>query len=168
MEVSNEIPIQNFFCHPKRQMALERAISQTQPESSVHKLKDLCRTRWVQRIDDFEVFCSYYQSTVTCLESSDFQAPAACTLADLDDRLVQAVSSTWDKDKRSPPYLSTTLTIPSSICRKFCVTILMRFICKQTKKWLRVLVCPSWVHNLYSKVICNATIKQHMGRRNTF
>ena len=33
-----------FSAHPKRQMALERAISQTQPESSVHKLKDLCHT----------------------------------------------------------------------------------------------------------------------------
>ena len=49
---------------------------------------------------------------------SDLQAPAAFTLADLDDRLVQAVSSTWDKYKWSPPSLSITLTIPSSICRK--------------------------------------------------
>eukprot|EP00731_Ephydatia_muelleri_P006915 Em0003g1163a len=48
------------------QMAIERAILLTQPESSVHKVKDLCRTRWVQRIDGL-LFS--YQSTVTCLES---------------------------------------------------------------------------------------------------
>ena len=29
----------------------EEAIDTTQPESSIHKLKDLCRTCWVQRID---------------------------------------------------------------------------------------------------------------------
>ena len=31
--------------------ALEKAIADTQPASTVHKLKDLCRTRWVQRIN---------------------------------------------------------------------------------------------------------------------
>ena len=35
----------NFFAiHPKRQRALEQAILDTQPESTVHKLKDLCCT----------------------------------------------------------------------------------------------------------------------------
>ena len=34
-----------FFAHPKWQKKLEEAIQNTQPESSVQKLKDLCRTR---------------------------------------------------------------------------------------------------------------------------
>ena len=54
-------------CHPKRQRALELAISDTQSSLSVHKLKDLCRTRWVQRIDALQVFCSLHQSTVACI-----------------------------------------------------------------------------------------------------
>ena len=33
---------------------------------------------------------------------------------------------------------------------------------------VRVLVCPSWVLILYTKVICNARIKRRAGRRNTF
>ena len=32
-------------------------------------MKDLCRTRWVQRIDAIQVFCSLHQSTVACMES---------------------------------------------------------------------------------------------------
>ncbi len=40
-----------FSAHPKRQRKLEEAIDKTQPEAKVHKLKDLCRTRWIERID---------------------------------------------------------------------------------------------------------------------
>ena len=42
---------QFFDSHPKRQQALEAAITDTQADSKVCKLKDLCRTRWVQRLD---------------------------------------------------------------------------------------------------------------------
>lgn len=55
--------------HPKRQRAFESAISDTQPDAKVHKLKDLCRTRWVQRIDAFDVFCSLHISIVACMEN---------------------------------------------------------------------------------------------------
>ena len=37
-----------FFAHPKRQRKLEEAFETKQPESSVCKLKDLCRTRWIE------------------------------------------------------------------------------------------------------------------------
>ena len=40
-----------FFAHPKRQKKLEETIHSTQPESKVVKLKDFCRTRWIERID---------------------------------------------------------------------------------------------------------------------
>lgn len=56
---------QLFAAHPKRQTALEKAISDTQPTSKVHKLKDMCRTRRVQRIDAIQVFKSLHQCTVT-------------------------------------------------------------------------------------------------------
>ena len=51
--------------HPKRQMALEKAIADTQPASAVSKLKDPCRTRWIQRIDALSVF---HPSIVACME----------------------------------------------------------------------------------------------------
>ena len=58
-----------FNAHPKRQRAFESAVSETQPDAKVHKLKDLCRTRWVQRIDAIDVFCSLHRSIVGCMES---------------------------------------------------------------------------------------------------
>ena len=60
---------QFFAAHPKRQRALKKAISDTQPASTVHKLKDMCRTRWVQRIDAIHIFQSLHQSTVACMEA---------------------------------------------------------------------------------------------------
>ena len=39
---------QFFAVHPKRQRALEKSISDTQLAAKIHKLKDLCHTRWVQ------------------------------------------------------------------------------------------------------------------------
>ena len=59
---------QFFAVHPKRQGALEKAISDCQPSSSVRKLKDMCCTRWIQRIDAIEIFCKLYQSVVECME----------------------------------------------------------------------------------------------------
>ena len=58
-----------FDAHPKRQKKIEDAITNTQPSSTINKLKDLCRTRWVQRLDAFTVFSSLYQSVLVCLES---------------------------------------------------------------------------------------------------
>ena len=40
-----------FSTHLKCQRKLEEAIENTQPQSKVHKLKDLCRTHWIQHID---------------------------------------------------------------------------------------------------------------------
>ena len=58
-----------FFAHPKRQKKLKDAIHTTQPTSKVQKLKDLCRTRWVERIDAFDRVKNLYSSIVACLES---------------------------------------------------------------------------------------------------
>ena len=58
-----------FAAHPKRQCILEKSIDDTQPASAVHKLKDLCRTRWVQRLDSLNLFQSLYPSIVVCMEN---------------------------------------------------------------------------------------------------
>ena len=58
-----------FFAHPKCQKKLEEAIHNTQPESTVKKLKDLCRTRWVERIDAFDRIKTLHSSIVACFES---------------------------------------------------------------------------------------------------
>ena len=55
-----------FSAHPKRQKKLEEAIENTQPESHVRKFKDLCRTRWIERIDAFDRFQT--SSVVACME----------------------------------------------------------------------------------------------------
>ena len=58
-----------FFTHPKRQKKLEEAIHNTQPESNVQKLKDLCRTRWIERIDALDRIKKLHFSIVACFES---------------------------------------------------------------------------------------------------
>ena len=58
-----------FSAHPKRQRKLEEAIVETQPQSSVQKLKDLCRTRWIERIDALDRFKKLHPSIVACMET---------------------------------------------------------------------------------------------------
>ena len=60
---------QFFEAHPKRQRAFENAIARCEPASKVHKLKDMCRTRWVQRLDAIDIFQSLHQSIVNCMEN---------------------------------------------------------------------------------------------------
>ena len=57
-----------YAAHPKQQKPLEKAIDDTQPESSIHKVKDLCRTRWVQCVRALQTFMILYPSIVACLE----------------------------------------------------------------------------------------------------
>ena len=58
-----------FDAQPKRQMALEKTITGSQPESNIHELKDLCHTRCIQRIDAMKIFQLLHNSIVDCLES---------------------------------------------------------------------------------------------------
>ena len=60
-EVSNMMQtadkISRFLSNsPKRQLALEKWIDNVLPEENRKKLKELCRTRWVERHEAFEVF----------------------------------------------------------------------------------------------------------------
>jgi hypothetical protein len=69
-----------FFAHPKRQKKLEEAIHNTQPESNVTKLKDLCRTRWVERIDALDRVKYLHSSIVACFESISAEGSHKCGL----------------------------------------------------------------------------------------
>ena len=47
-----------FATHPKCQKTLDKAIAETQPKSNITKLKDLCRTRWIQSINALHIYMS--------------------------------------------------------------------------------------------------------------
>ena len=88
---------QFLAAHPKRERALEKAISYILPASTVRKLKDLCRTRWVQRIDAMEVFCSLHQSIVACMGNICSDGPHLWSPDSLTDaRSLQLAISTCD------------------------------------------------------------------------
>ena len=53
----------------KHYKKLEEAIQNTQPESNVFKPKDLCRTRWIERIDTLDRIKKFYSSIVACFEN---------------------------------------------------------------------------------------------------
>ena len=55
-----------FFARPKRQKKLEEAI---QPESNMVKLKDLCRTRWIECINALDRIKKLCSSIVACFEN---------------------------------------------------------------------------------------------------
>ena len=63
--------IARFFKNsPKRQVALEMVICDMSGGngSKRQKLKEMCRTRWVECLDAFEVFVQLYASVAKCLE----------------------------------------------------------------------------------------------------
>ena len=58
-----------FHNSPKRQLCLERWIIDIYPESEKRrKLKEVCRTRWVERHEAYEVFIDLFMAVVSCLE----------------------------------------------------------------------------------------------------
>ena len=74
VNIRNMIGIVNHVCmffsaHPKQQRKLEETIENSQVEVNIHKLKDLCRTRWIEHIDAFSHFQYLYQSIVAGLET---------------------------------------------------------------------------------------------------
>ena len=61
--------IANFFNYsPKRQHFFEHVIDSETPGEKKKKLKDLCRTRWVQRIDSYTVFYDLYSAITKTME----------------------------------------------------------------------------------------------------
>ena len=68
MVIANKVWV-FFSSHPKRQTKLEEAIETTQVEAKIQKLKDLCRTRRIQRIDALDRFQVLHPSIVQCMVS---------------------------------------------------------------------------------------------------
>jgi len=61
--------ISQFFNYsPKRQRCLEKVISADQPDSQRTKIRDLCRTRWVERHEAYETFALLLPSIVKTFE----------------------------------------------------------------------------------------------------
>ena len=89
IEVVNRVSL-FFSAHPKRQRKLEEAIDSSQPESSTHKLKDLCRTHWVERIDALDRFQTLHSSIVACMESISIEGSSKWTSDTITDALLLA------------------------------------------------------------------------------
>ena len=87
-EVSNAMDcadsIVRFYKYsPKRQAFLEECIVASTSSEKRKKLKELCRTRWVERHDAFEVFINLYKPLVTCF------------------RTIVMETSSWNRDTRN-------------------------------------------------------------------
>jgi len=82
--------------HPKRQTALDRALDSSAVESQKSKLKNVCRTRWVQRIEALETFCELYPAIIICLETICEEGPQKWSNDSLTDArgLLLNISST--------------------------------------------------------------------------
>lgn len=85
-----------FAAHPKRQRKLEEIIDQAQLGLSVKKLKDLCRTRWVERIDVLDRSKKLHSSLVSCFDSISDEGSRNWTPESLTDAntLQLAISTT--------------------------------------------------------------------------
>ena len=86
-----------FDAYSKCQKALEKAIASAQPEFSRSKLKDLCCTRWVQRIDALYTFQSLLPSIFLCVETICSEGPSLWSSDSITDaRSLQLAVSTTD------------------------------------------------------------------------
>ncbi len=85
-----------FHAYPKRQQKLEEAVESTTPSSSVRKLKDLCRTRWIERIDALQRFKTLFSAIVSCFESISSEGSACWSSDSLTDAssFLLAITST--------------------------------------------------------------------------
>ena len=72
-EIRNTMDIADSICRffsnsPKRQLALEKWVTQMLEGEQRRKIKSVCKTRWVERHEAFEVFLDLFQPLVCCFE----------------------------------------------------------------------------------------------------
>ena len=72
-EIRNTMDVADSICRffgnsPKRQLCLEGWVAQVLEGERRKKIKSVCKTRWVERHEAFEVFLDLYQPLVYCLE----------------------------------------------------------------------------------------------------
>ena len=58
-----------FNVHPKRSAVLKDKIKSLLPEAAHSRLIDVCRTRWIARIDGMEIFIELFPAIVSALEA---------------------------------------------------------------------------------------------------
>jgi hypothetical protein len=69
MMCTSDQVVKFFEYSPKKQTVLEKLIDETvNDETSRTELKQLCRTRWVERHDAFSVFLDFFPAIVQTLE----------------------------------------------------------------------------------------------------
>ena len=85
-----------FDSHPKRQKALEAALNDADEEPDTSKVKDLCRTRWVQRLDALESFLALHPMLVVCFNAILDEGPQAWSRDSITDAngLLTAITNT--------------------------------------------------------------------------
>ena len=66
-----------FHSHPKRQKSLDHTIDRSTTVTKKSKIKDLCRTRWVQRVEALETFSELRGAVIDCLEMICEEGPKA-------------------------------------------------------------------------------------------
>ena len=59
----------SFEYSPKKEALLVQKVKDVCPKSRRHKLLDVCKTLWIQRIDGLEVFLELYEDIVATLET---------------------------------------------------------------------------------------------------
>ena len=60
--------VHDFFDWPKRQTILIDTVKEFYPETKQLKVLDVCRTRWVQRVDALNIFESLYEGIFLTLQ----------------------------------------------------------------------------------------------------
>ena len=80
-EISNMMQsadkVSRFFSNsPKRQLALEKWIDNLFSNEKRRKIKEMCRTRWIERHEAFESFVDLFMPIVCCLEEIANSSPA--------------------------------------------------------------------------------------------
>lgn len=73
-EIRNTMDTADSVCHffsnsPKRQLAFETWIEHKLEGERRHKLKSICRTRWVERHEAFEMFIDLFEPLICCLDN---------------------------------------------------------------------------------------------------
>jgi hypothetical protein len=62
--------ISRFFSFsPKRNVLFDRVVDLSEDALTAHKLKDVCRTRWIERVEAYETFFSLFASIVTAMQA---------------------------------------------------------------------------------------------------
>ena len=91
-----------FNFSPKRQRLFEKVILKNQPEARKQKLRDLCRTRWVQHHEAYEAFTELYPSVIDML----------CIMLHEEDHT--ETYGRWNWDRETLTRAASLHTIPTS------------------------------------------------------